>query len=162
MLRFFFLPAAIGIAYLAGYMWHVIAAWLAWAFLSKAMQGGGLAGGVQAVALKVGFLLLMIFAMYSDKVSGMSSIGLFLLGVAGLNFNAPTFRLSKQMQQGQARDQSNAARDRLDAAYANGADGDKVMQAEDGLERSLDSERDKDADNGGGLMSVISFGMKRK
>lgn len=162
MFRLLVLAAAIGIAYWQGYLWHVVAAWLAWTFLSKSMQGGGLIGGLQAVGLKVIFMLLMMFAMYSDKVSGLSSIGIFLLGVAGLGFNAPTVRLSKRMQQGQGRDQSNAAHDRLDDAYSNGADGDKVRQAEAALTNSLESERERDADNGGGLMSVVKFGMTRK
>lgn len=124
---------------------YAVLAYVAWEFIKGAHGGGGVAGGVQAVALKAIFAGMLYIAIMSSAVHGSTALLLGLAGAIGLMVQRfPTFKLRKQIREGMEADKARDAADaRLDGqlktaeaiaqSLANGGDGSKA--AAQGAER---------------------------
>lgn len=90
---------------------YAVLAYVAWEFI-KGAQGGGVAGGVQAVALKAIFAGMLYMALMSPAITGSKALLLGLAGAIGLMVQKfPTFKLRKQIREGMEADKARDAAD---------------------------------------------------
>jgi hypothetical protein len=165
MLKLAFYGIAALVLWQTGTWGYALVAYIAWEFFKGAQRGGGIAGGLQAVALKAICAGLVYFALMSPAVTGSSALLMGLAGTIGLMVQKfPTFKLRKQLREGMESDKTDdaavARRDGLrqtdmairqslanggdgSQAAANGAERDeKALERIDGAEESLGGVRD--------------------
>ncbi|WP_423600920.1 hypothetical protein [Roseateles sp. MS654] len=140
MLKLTIYAVAAYLLWTTGTWGYAILAYVAWEFVKGAQGGGGVAGGVQAVALKAIFAGMLYVALVSPAVHGSTAVLLGMAGAIGLMVQKfPTFKLRKQIREGmeadKARDAANARSEgqrktgeAIAKSLANGGDGSDAAQ----------------------------------
>jgi len=112
MLKLIIYAVASYLLWTTGTWGYAILAYVAWEFVKGTQGGGGVAGGVQAVALKAIFAGMLYVALMSSAVHGSTAILLGLAGAIGLMVQRfPTFKLRKQIREGMEADKARDAAD---------------------------------------------------
>jgi hypothetical protein len=108
MLKLAFYGIAALVLWQTGTWGYALVAYVAWEFFKGAQRGGGIAGGLQAVALKAICAGLVYFALMSPAVTGSSALLMGLAGTIGLMVQKfPTFKLRKQLREGMEADKTD-------------------------------------------------------
>lgn len=108
----FALYAAVTVAlWLTGTWAYAALAYIGWEFFKGARYGGGVSGGLKAIAVKSIFAGMVYFAAMSPLLTGSTALLVGSAGVLGLMWRLPTFKPAKPAKSDHADDPAACAGD---------------------------------------------------